>query len=126
MALYVHVGGGQGYSLQGVTVHSGSVQLGQGGAVLEVVGFSLVKVFSVPVEALEMAYREDLVEWALPQEPQGPHALDRHPALGDVDSHGRVPHHHHCRCHQGDSLVDQWLVSDLPFRKGSREVRACF
>jgi len=28
----------------------------------EVAGFSLVKVFSVPVEALEMVYREDLVE----------------------------------------------------------------
>jgi len=42
MALYVHVGGGQGYSLQGVAVHSGSVQLSQGAAVLEVAGFSLV------------------------------------------------------------------------------------
>jgi len=62
MALYVHVGGRQGYSLQGVVAHSGSVQLGQGGAVPEVAGFSLVKAFSVPVEALEMVYREDLVE----------------------------------------------------------------
>jgi len=42
--------------------HSGGVQLGQGAAVLEVVGFSPVKVFLVPVEALEMAYREDLFE----------------------------------------------------------------
>jgi len=30
--------------------------------VLEGVGFSPVKAFSVPVEALEMAYGEDLVE----------------------------------------------------------------
>jgi len=126
MAPYVHVGGRQGYSLQGVAVHFGGVQLGQGTAVLEVAGFSPVKAFSVPVEALEMAYGEDLVEQALPQEPVVPHALDCHPALGDVDSHGRVPHHHHCQCHQGDSLVDQWLVSDLPFQKGSREVRASF
>jgi len=42
--------------------HSGSVQLGQGTAVLEVADFLLVKVFSVPVEALEMVYGEDLVE----------------------------------------------------------------
>jgi len=62
MALYVHVGGGQGYSLQGVVAHSGSVQLGQGAAVLEVADFSPVKAFLVPVEALEMAYGEDLVE----------------------------------------------------------------
>jgi len=48
MALYIHVGGRQGYSLQEVTAHSGSVQLGQGAV--------------VPVEALEMAYGEDLVE----------------------------------------------------------------
>jgi len=62
MALYVHVGGRQGYSLQGVAAHSGGVQLGQGTVVLEVAGFSPVKVFSVLVEALEMAYREDLVK----------------------------------------------------------------
>jgi hypothetical protein len=60
MALYVHVGGGQGYSLQGVAAHSGGVQLGQGAAVPEVADFSPVKAFSVPVEALEMAYGEDL------------------------------------------------------------------
>jgi len=42
--------------------HSGGVQLGQGAVVPEVVGFSLVKVFLVPVEALEMAYGEDLFE----------------------------------------------------------------
>jgi len=42
--------------------HSGSVQLGQGAAVPKVAGFLPVKVFSVPVEALEMAYGEDLVE----------------------------------------------------------------
>jgi len=62
MALYVHIGGRQGYSLQGVTAHSGSVQLGQGAAVPEVVDFSLVKAFSVPVEALEMVYGEDLFD----------------------------------------------------------------
>ena len=62
MALYVHIGGRQGYSLQGVAVHSGGVQLGQGAAVPEVADFSPVKVFSVPVEALEMVYGEDLVE----------------------------------------------------------------
>jgi len=62
MALYVRVGGGQGYSLQGVVACSGGVQLSQGGVVPEVAGFSPVKAFSVPVEALEMAYREDLVD----------------------------------------------------------------
>jgi len=36
-------------------VHSGSVQLGQGAAVPEVVDFS-------PVKAQEMAYREDLFD----------------------------------------------------------------
>jgi len=39
--------------------HSGGVQLGQGTVVLD---FLPVKVFSVLVEALEMVYREDLVE----------------------------------------------------------------
>jgi len=43
-------------------VHSGGIQLSQGAAVPEVADFLLVKVFSVPVEALEMAYGEDLVE----------------------------------------------------------------
>jgi len=42
--------------------HSGGIQLGQGTAVPEVVGFSLVKAFLVPVEAQEMAYGEDLDE----------------------------------------------------------------
>ena len=41
-------------------MHSGSIQLGQGTAVPEVAGFSLVKVFSVLVEAQEMVYMEDL------------------------------------------------------------------
>ena len=42
--------------------HSGSVQLGQGTAVLEVAGFSLVKMFSVLVEAhREKEFLEDLV-----------------------------------------------------------------
>ena len=62
MALYIHVGGGQGYSLQEVAAHSGSVQLGQGAAVPKVAGFLLVKAFLVPVEALEMAYGEDLFD----------------------------------------------------------------
>ena len=48
--------------MQGVAAHSGSVQLSQGAAVPEVVGFLPVKAFLVPVEALEMAYGEDLVE----------------------------------------------------------------
>ena len=43
-------------------MHSGSIQLGQGAAVPEVVDFSPVKVFSVLVEALEMAYGEDLFD----------------------------------------------------------------
>jgi len=60
--LYIHVGGRQGYSLLVGMVHSGSIQLSQGTAVLEVAGFSLVKAFLVLVEALEMAYGEDLVE----------------------------------------------------------------
>jgi len=62
MALYIHIGGGQGYSLQGVVAHFGSVQLGQGAAVPEMAGFSPVKVFLVLVEALEMAYGEDLFD----------------------------------------------------------------
>ena len=62
MALYVHVGGRQGYSLQGVAAHSGSIQLSQSAVVPEVAGFSLVKAFSVPVGTLEMAYREDLFD----------------------------------------------------------------
>jgi len=40
--------------------HSGGVQLSQGAAVPEVVDFSPVKAFLVLVEALEMAYGEDL------------------------------------------------------------------
>jgi len=62
MALYVHVGGGHGYSLQGVMAHFDGVQLSQGAVVPEVAGFSPVKAFSVLVEALEMAYGEDLVD----------------------------------------------------------------
>ena len=41
-------------------MHFGSVQLGQGAVVPEVADFLPVKVFLVPVEALEMAYGEDL------------------------------------------------------------------
>jgi len=62
MALYIHIGGRQGYSLQWVMAHFGGVQLGQGTVVLEVAGFSPVKAFSVLVEALEMAYSEDLFD----------------------------------------------------------------
>ena len=43
-------------------MHSGGIQLGQGAVVLEVAGFSPVRAFSVPVEALEMVYREDLFD----------------------------------------------------------------
>ena len=60
--LYVHVGGRQRYSLQGVAVHFGGVQLGQGTVVPEVADFLPVKAFSVLVEAQEMMYEEDLVE----------------------------------------------------------------
>jgi len=62
MALYIHIGDGQGYSLQEIVAHSGGVQLSQGAAVPEVVDFSPVKASSVPVEALEMVYGEDLVD----------------------------------------------------------------
>ena len=41
---------------------SGSIQLSQGTVVPEVVGFSLVKVFLVPVEAQEKEFLEDLVD----------------------------------------------------------------
>jgi len=43
-------------------VHSSGIQLGQGTAVPEVAGFLPVKAFSVPVEALEMVYGEDLFD----------------------------------------------------------------
>ena len=46
----------------GDMVHSGSVQLGQGAAVLEVAGSVPVKVFLVPVEAHQgKEFLEDLV-----------------------------------------------------------------
>ena len=47
----------------------------------EEAGFSLVKAFSVPVEALEMVYEEEefVVNEAYPQELQVPFALDHHP-----------------------------------------------
>ena len=61
-------------------MHSGGVQLCQGAGVPEEAGFLLVKVFSVPVEALEMVYEEEfVVNEAHPQELQVPLALDRHP-----------------------------------------------
>ena len=47
----------------GDVAHSGSIQLSQGAAVLEVAGFAPVKVFSVPVEAhWEKEFLEDLVD----------------------------------------------------------------
>jgi len=42
--------------------HFGGIQLSQGAAVLEVADFLPVKAFLVLVEALEMAYREDLFD----------------------------------------------------------------
>ena len=45
----------------------------------EEAGFSPVKAFSVPVEALELVYEEEFVEEAHPQELRVPLALDRHP-----------------------------------------------
>ena len=62
-----------------VFARSGGVQLGQGAGAPEEVGFSPVKAFSVPVEALEMVYREEFVDEAHPQELQVPLALYRHP-----------------------------------------------
>ena len=62
-------------------MHSGGVQLCQGAGAPEEAGFLPVKVFSVPVEALEMVYEveEFVVNEAHPQELQVPLALDRHP-----------------------------------------------
>ena len=98
MALYSHIGGTVVDLPLGDVAHSGGVQLGQGTAVLEVAGSMLVKAFLVPVEAhQEKEFLEDLVDWALPQEPVIPHALDCYPALGDVGSHGHDPC---CHCHQ--------------------------
>ena len=78
---------------------------------LEVVDFLPVKASSVPVEAhRKKEFLEDLVLWALPQEPVVPRASDHHPVLGDVGSHGCDPHHHHCQYHQGYFLVDQSMV----------------
>ena len=62
-------------------MRSGGVQLCQGAGAPEEAGFSPVKAFSVPVEALEMVYEEEefVVDEAHPQELQVPLALDRHP-----------------------------------------------
>ena len=90
---------------------SGSVQLGQGTAVLEVAGSVPVKVFLVPVEAHQgKEFLEDLVLYTLPQEPVVPCALDHHPVLGDMGSHGHDPHRHCHQCHQEYFLVDQLVV----------------
>ena len=68
-------------SLPKVFARSGGIQLGQGAGAPEEAGFSPVKVFSVPVGALEMVYEEEefVVDEAHPQELQVPLALDRHP-----------------------------------------------
>ena len=60
-------------------MRSGGIQLCQGAGAPGEAGFSPVKVFSVPVEALEMVYGEEFVEEAHPQELWVPLALDRHP-----------------------------------------------
>ena len=61
-ALYGRVGGAVVDLPWGDTAHSGGVQLGQGAAVLEVVGSVPVKAFLVPVEAhQEKGFLEDLV-----------------------------------------------------------------
>ena len=65
--------------------------------------FSPVKVFLVPVEALEMVYKEEefVVGEAHPQELQVPLALDCHPLQGVVwDSHGHDPWYRR-QCHRG-------------------------
>ena len=60
-------------------MRSGGVQLSQGTGAPKEAGFSPVKAFSVPVEALEMVYEEEFVGEAHPQELLVPLALDRHP-----------------------------------------------
>ena len=95
----------------GNAARSGGVQLGQGTAVPEVAGSAPVKAFLVPVEAhQEKGFLEDLVLKALPQEPVVPRALDCHPALGDVGSHGHDPHRRRRRYHQEYFLVDRSVV----------------
>ena len=95
----------------GDMVHSGSVQLGQGAVVPEVAGCMPVKEFLVPVEAhQEKEFLEDLIDEALPQEPVVPHALDRHPVLGDVGSHGHDSCYCCCQCLQEYFLVNQSMV----------------
>ena len=91
------------------------------------VGFLPVKVCSVPVQTQqEMEYREEFVK-ALPQEPEWlPHAFGRHFAQGNVESHGCVPHHHHYQNHWDYFPVNWLMVWELPFPKGSLEVRAYF
>ena len=66
-----------------------------------------MKVFSVPVEELEMVYEEEfVVNEAHPQELQVPLALDRHPLQGVVwDICGHDPQYRRRR-HQGYFLVD--------------------
>ena len=89
--------------------------------------FLLVKAFSVPVQAQrEMEYGEEFVE-ALSQEPEWlPRAFGHHLAQGDAGSHGHVLHHHHHQNHRGYFPVNWLMVWELPFPKGSLEVRAYF
>ena len=81
-------------------------QPSQGAGALEV-GFSPVKVFLVPVEALEMVYEEEfVVDEAHPQELQVPLALDCHPLQGVVwGICGHDPQYRH-QCHWGYFLVN--------------------
>ena len=61
--LYGHIGGTVVNLPLGDVARSGSVQLGQGAVVLEVVGSMPVKAFSVLVEAhREKEFLEDLVD----------------------------------------------------------------
>ena len=108
--LYSHIGGTVVDLPWGDAAHSGSVLLGQGAAVPEVVGSVPVKASLVPVEAHQgKEFLEDSVLWALPREPVVPRALDRHPAVGDMGSHGHDPCCHRRQCHQEYFLVD-WSV----------------
>ena len=93
----------------------------------EEVDFLPVKAFLVLVQAhQEMEYGEEFVE-ALPQELEWlPHPFGRHLVQGDAESHGYVPHHHHCQNHRDYFLVDWLIVWELPFPKGSLGVRTYF
>ena len=73
-----------------------------------------------------MEYGKEFVE-ALPQELEWlPCAFGCHLVQSDVGSHGCVPHHHHRENHWDYFLVDWLMVWELPFPKGSLEVRTYF